>query len=84
MGHPFGFIADANALLPLMHFIEGASVLKELETWLPGQGFEPACLPLGTGALALSYPGINHVSKHGGRARVRTWDIRPVKAALYH
>jgi hypothetical protein len=27
MGHPLGFIAERNALLPLVHFIEGASVV---------------------------------------------------------
>lgn len=30
MGHPFGFIADANALLPLVHFMEGARHAREL------------------------------------------------------
>ena len=32
MGHPFGFIADANALLPHVHFIEGAMFFGRTHT----------------------------------------------------
>ena len=36
MGHPFGFIADWNALLPLVYFMEGARKIPALyETHKP-------------------------------------------------
>lgn len=79
MGHPFGFIADANALLPLMHFIEGASVLKEQSVGCPCR-LCPASVRPGKGVALLELPGSsnNRFDKHsanldcGGRTGIGT------------
>ena len=62
MGHPFAFIADANALLPLVRFIEGAkyfiSQLKYIscvEEVAEVTGIEPMYVVLETTVLPLNY-----------------------------